>query len=177
MLQVPAVGEYAPYYEPYIRLVSDGNLLERLEVQRKQTKELFEHLTEKQATFRYSPNKWSMKEVLGHITDTERYLSYRLFCIARGETKPLPGHDENLFVETANFNNQSMEQLLNNFLSVRQATLQLIKTLQPTDWLKLGNANGYRVTVRAQAYIIAGHEMHHQNIIKERYLSAANFPK
>jgi hypothetical protein len=176
MLKKPEPAEYAAYYREYAELVPEGKVLEILEVQIKELEELLADFTEEQLLFRYAPGKWSVKEVIGHMTDTERVMGYRAMRIARGDQTPLPGFQEEEYVKNADFDRLSIQELLGHFSAVRQATIHLFKSFRPEDWLKRGTANGYRISVRALAYIIAGHALHHQKIIRERYLEAKDFP-
>lgn len=170
MLQRPHKDEYAPYYESYIELVAEGNLIERLSSQLEKTLELLKNVPEEMGTYRYAPNKWSIKEVIGHLTDAERIMSYRLLRIARGDTTPLPGYEENDYVAIASFDNRPMKKLLSDFAMVRANTINLCESLSDADWLRRGTANNYVASARSIAYVIAGHELHHYNIIRERYL-------
>lgn len=168
--------EYAPYYLPYVSRVAEGDFIEILTKQAKQTKERLSSLSDTQACFRYAPNKWSIKEVLGHIADTERVMAYRLLSVARGETRDLPGFDENDFITHASFNEQTLEELIENYEAVRKSTIHLINSLSTEAYLRRGSANNYSVTVRALIAIIAGHELHHLAIIEKRYFGSESFP-
>ncbi|KPV56212.1 squalene-hopene cyclase [Paenibacillus sp. A3] len=168
----PETTEYGAHYQEYIAQVPDGDIQELLRTQLKATTELLDSLTEDQALFRYAEGKWSLKEVLGHVTDTERVLSYRLLCIARGDQTPFPSMDEHLYVSGANFDALSLTFLLEELTAVRQATLALLAGLSPEVWLRQGTAAGCNTSVRALAYIIAGHDLHHVRVIQERYLAA-----
>lgn len=170
MKKRPEINEYNSYYETYINLVADGDIVHILSNQIKETVELLKGITEDQAHFRYAPNKWTVKEVIGHIADTERVMAYRLLCFARGEKAALPGYDDEIYAQYASFNRLSIEELLENLEAVRQSTIHLLKGLEEEAWLRKGVANGSAATVRALAYIIAGHELHHRNIIQQRYL-------
>ncbi|ENQ3077121.1 DinB family protein [Bacillus multifaciens] len=176
MQKRPEVNEYNPYYSTYINLLPKGDIIHILEEQMKETNLLLKDLSDREGLFRYAPNKWSIKEVIGHIADTERIMAYRLLSIARGETVSLPGYNDDMYVLRAAFDKQSMQDLLANLMVVRQSTVHLIKSLDAEAWLQRGIANNSEVTVRALACIIAGHEFHHRKIIKERYLSSAAFP-
>ncbi|MGG4488001.1 DinB family protein [Metabacillus idriensis] len=171
----PEQNEYAAYYEGYIRMIPEGNLEQILKEQVKDTLYLLNHLSETEGEFRYADGKWSIKEVIGHIVDTERIMAYRLLSIARGDAAQLPGYDENAYVAQADFNGEKMEDLLQNLFVVREGTLLLLKSLKEKDWMRWGTANQLDVTVRAIACIIAGHELHHRKILKERYLGAKEF--
>ena len=167
---MPTAYEYADYYASYVKLVPEGNMAEILEKQMKETVMMLSSLTDHKSEHRYAPGKWSIKEVIGHITDTERIMSYRLLCIARGETVSLPGYDENKYVEEANFDNLTLKELLDHFACVRQSTIHLLKSLSEEALLRKGTANNTEVSARALLTIIAGHELHHRNIIQKRYL-------
>jgi hypothetical protein len=177
LINRPEKDEFAAYYLPYVQSVPEGDIVSILSKQLDDTNELLTNVSEAQGLFRYAPEKWSIKEVVGHMTDTERIMAYRLLCIARGETVSLPGFDEMVYVAHASFNEQSWEQLLEQFAVLRQSTLVLMKSLPADAWLRRGLANNTEVTVRGVAYIIAGHALHHCKIIKDRYLSAEDFPK
>jgi uncharacterized damage-inducible protein DinB len=168
---MPSTYEYADYYASYVKLVPQGDIIEILRDQMKETVSLLSTLTEPQSEYRYASGKWSIKEVIGHITDTERIMSYRLLSIARGERVSLPGYDENEYVAEANFDKQSLKDLLDHFACVRQSTIHLIKTLSDESLSRRGTANNSEVTAKALITIMAGHELHHRKIIQERYLN------
>lgn len=170
MLTRPAQTEYSPTYEGSLRRVPDGNLLEILETQIEQTVDLLNSLTEEKAKYCYAPGKWSIKQVVGHMTDSERIMSYRALRFARGDGTSLPGYDENVYVDEANFETQTLAALTEEFHALRMATLALFRSFDDDMWLRKGSASGFDFSVRALAYQIAGHEIHHVGIIKERYL-------
>ncbi|PLS03129.1 DinB family protein [Neobacillus cucumis] len=170
MVQRPKASEFPEYYVPYVNLVPEGDLLEILKEQLEKTTELFESLSEENALHRYDPGKWSIKEVLGHMTDTERIMSYRLLRVGRGDQTPLAGFNENDYIAESNFDELSNKQLLEDFTAVRKATSTLINNMPKQAWEKIGIANNSETTTRALAYIIAGHAIHHLKIINERYL-------
>ncbi|QOR66599.1 DinB family protein [Cytobacillus suaedae] len=167
----PQHGEYNPYYEGYLNLVPDGDILDVLQEEQEKTINLVKDLSEEDANFRYGPLKWSIKEVIGHIADTERIMSYRLLRIGRGDTTPLPGFNENDYIVVANFDNFTVHALLEYFQMTRNSTISLLKTMSPESMARVGNANQSETSARAIAYIIAGHEIHHRQIIKDRYLT------
>ncbi|HDR7952100.1 TPA: DinB family protein [Bacillus toyonensis] len=175
MQKRPGTNEYNPYYSTYIKLVPDGDIIHILEQQMKETNLLLKDISDSEGHFRYAPNKWSIKEVIGHIADTERIMAYRLLSIARGETAELPGYNDDMYVLRAAFDKQAMQDLLTNLTVVRQSTVHLLKSLDKDAWLQRGIANNSEVTVRALANIIAGHELHHRQIIKVRYFGANAF--
>ncbi len=166
----PAPDEYAPHYAPYIARVPEGGLVEILERQIEGTRRLLAGLTETEAEHAYAPGKWTIKEVVGHITDTERVFSYRALRIGRGDTTELPGFDENLYAPAGAFGARTLVNLLDEFVAVRQATIWLLGTLPAEAWPRRGVASGQVISVRALACNIAGHELHHRAILEERYL-------
>lgn len=167
----PTPDEYAPFYANYIGLVPDGDALESLERQRKETTKLLGGISEAKAAYRYAPDKWSIKGVTGHVVDSERVFSYRALSIGRGDATPLPGFDEKAWAQTANFDHRTLKDLVREYGLVRDATLALLRSLPAEAWSRRGTANNYAVTVRALAWIIAGHERHHLKILRERYLA------
>jgi hypothetical protein len=172
----PGESEYASYYSNYVSLVPTGDIEYILSEQISESISLIKNLFESQGQFRYASGKWSIKEVIGHLCDTERIMAYRLLCIARGEVGLLPGFDENEYVVNASFEKQTIPELLDHFVNVRQSTLYLLKSLSEDAWLRRGMANGLEVSVRAIAYIIAGHERHHRQIIIDRYFNSEAYP-
>ncbi|HHY2676001.1 DinB family protein [Bacillus toyonensis] len=153
-----------------MNLIPNGDIIRILEQQMKETNLLLKDIPDSEGHFRYAPNKWSIKEVIGHIVDTERIMAYRLLSIARGETAELPGYNDDMYVLRA------AQDLLENLTVVRQSTVHLLKSLDKEAWLQRGIANNSEVTVLALANIIAGHELHHHQIIKERYLGSNAYP-
>ncbi|WP_097160269.1 DinB family protein [Bacillus oleivorans] len=177
MYQRPDTDEYNQHYSNYIRLIPDGDIIEILNNQIDDTITLLQGLKEEQSLFKYGPDKWTIKEVIGHITDTERIMGYRILCIARGETISLPGYDDVAYVRNAHFNKVSITELLDHFKIVRQSTAQLVKSLESNDWLRRGIANNSNVSVRALINLVAGHELHHRKLIKERYIGSDQYPQ
>jgi hypothetical protein len=169
----PGAGEFAPHFEKYIALVKGDDITAALEAQRLQTMQLFAAKSEREGNFRYAPEKWTVKEVLGHLIDSDRIFSYRALCIARGDSKtPLPGFEENDYVRGGAFGQRSVADLSEEFGHVRAATVALYRSLTPEAWELRGIANKNEVTVRALAFITAGHELHHRAILEERYFPA-----
>jgi hypothetical protein len=166
----PAPDEYPPFYETYISKVPQGNVIDVLRAQLHETARLLETLTEAQAGHRYAPGKWTTREVLGHVTDAERIFSYRMLCIARGETTPLPGFDEDSYARVSNVNTRPMKDVVLEYAHVRSATISLVEGLDEAAVARTGNANGKPISVRAIAFIIAGHERHHVGVLRDRYL-------
>jgi uncharacterized damage-inducible protein DinB len=166
----PAKSEYDPYYEKYISLVPDDHdLLAALERQLQEMMMLVRSISPEHALFRYEPGKWSIKEVLGHVIDSERIFAYRILRIARGDRTPIEGFDQDPYVKNGDFDKRSVATLGIEFEQVRRATISLLRHLSPEAWQRIGNASKVDVSVRALAYIIAGHELHHRSILKEKY--------
>jgi hypothetical protein len=166
----PQTGEYAPYYDRYISLVQDNDILHALDEQRRQTVLLFSGRSEADGDLRYAPGKWSLKEVLGHLNDTERIMSYRALRIARADATPIEGYEQDDYVRNSPFARLLLADLVEDYIAVRRATLSLFRNLDEAAWTRRGVANKNEVTVRALAYIIAGHELHHRRMLEERYL-------
>jgi Mycothiol maleylpyruvate isomerase N-terminal domain. len=167
----PGADEYGGHFGTYIEQTPEGDLIEVLARQGEETAALLRGLTEEQALHRYAPGKWSLKEVFGHIADNERIMSYRLLRIARGDTTPLPGYDQDILVPGGSFDSWTVRQLADDYSSVRQATLTLLRGLSEEAWLRKGTASNTAISVRALACVISGHELHHLRIVKERYLA------
>ena len=169
----PEPGEYAPYYDRYISLVAGADILTALDAQRRQTMLLLSGKDEEEGNFRYAPDKWSAKEVLGHICDTERIFAYRALRIARADRTPIEGFEQDDYVKYGPFAKAPLEELVEDYIAVRRATLTLLRNLDEAAWARRGVANKNEVTVRALAYTIAGHELHHRRILEEKYFSGA----
>lgn len=173
MLQVtpPLPGEYSPYAVAYISKVPpEGHIISYLQTNATELIQLIQSFTEDQLLYRYAPGKWTVKEVLNHITDTERIFLYRAFCIARGEQQPLQGHEQDDFERAAQSNHKSILSLLSEYETVRNSTIAFFRYLEESNWMRWGVANNHPVTVRALAYQIIGHEAHHVQILNQRYL-------
>lgn len=169
----PQAGEYAPYYDRYISLVRGEDILNTLDEQRRQTMTLLCGRDEEDGDFRYAPEKWSAKEVLGHVCDSERVFAYRALRIARADATPLEGFEQDDYVRNGPFAQRPLADLVEDFIAVRRATLSLLRNLDEAAWTRRGVANKNEVTVRALAYFIAGHELHHRGILEERYFAAS----
>jgi len=165
----PEPTEYAAYYGKYISLVPDGDILALLEQQWRGTNSLLSAVSEAQAEYRYAPEKWSVKQVVGHLTDSERIFAYRALRISRNDTTPIEGFEQDDYVRYGAFETCKMTDLVEDFAGVRRATLSLFRRLDAEAWQRRGTANRNEVTVRALAYISAGHELHHVAILKDKY--------
>ena len=166
----PAADEYAPYYEKYVSLVPAGDIVETLERQLSDTLSLLRSVPEDRAGASYEPGKWSIKEVVGHVIDSERVFSYRALRFGRGDETPLPGYEQDDYVSAANFGARPLANIAEEFESARASTLALLRSFDAEAWARRGTANDNEVSVRALAHILAGHEAHHVGILRERYL-------
>jgi hypothetical protein len=168
----PEAGEYAAYYDKYISLLPGTDVTGALDAQRVQTLQLFRGRSERDGNFRYAADKWTVKEVLGHISDSERIFTYRALRIARADETPMAGFEQDDYVRSGGFNERPLASLVEEFAHVRSASLALFRSLGPEAWLRRGTANKNEVSVRALAFITAGHELHHRRILEERYFSS-----
>jgi uncharacterized damage-inducible protein DinB len=166
----PEPDEHAEFYAGYIARVPEGDVVAVLDAQLREVADFFRGLPPELHEHRYAPGKWSMKEVLGHMTDAERIFAYRALRIARGDQTPLPGWNENRFMEAVRFDRRSMDSLVDEWADARRATLSLVRGLEPEAAERRGIANDSPVSVRALVYIVAGHTDHHLNVVRTRYL-------
>jgi uncharacterized damage-inducible protein DinB len=165
----PAKDEYSQPFARYVERVPDGALLGHLERQAEDTAAVLGALSEERAGYRYAPDKWSVKQLVGHLTDAERIFSYRLLRFARNDATALPGFDENPYVEAAEFDRRTLADLLAELACVREATVRLLRGLPAEAETRRGVASGGTLSVRALAYVIAGHELHHREVLRTRY--------
>jgi len=166
----PANDEYLPYYSRYIERVPDGDVLSTLSQQNSETIALLRGLPESIANYRYAPDKWSVNELVGHLIDSERLFTNRALRFARGDATPVPGFEQDDYVRGATFNAYPLSELASELQVVRQSTLYFFRHIDDEAWARRGVANNAEVSVRALAYIIAGHELHHREILHTRYL-------
>lgn len=169
-MQKPKVTEYAPYHQRYIDLITADDIFSFFKQQAEEIVTLFTNLSEDQASFRYAEGKWTIKEVLAHIVDSERIFGYRVLAISRGEKNPLPGFAENDYVRNGKYENRSLKSLLAEYSHLSSANLELFKSLDEEMLSQKGTASGKEVTARAILFVTIGHEKHHLEIIKSRYL-------
>jgi uncharacterized damage-inducible protein DinB len=169
LLPPPAEGEYSPYYGRYVARVAAGDLLAQMAAQLGEVHALLAHLTDDEARARYAPGKWSVKESLGHVVDTERVFAYRALRIARGDATPLPGFDQDAFMRHAHFDTRPLASLLEEWELVRRSTLAFFRALPEEAFDRRGTASDAPVTVRALAYIATGHVAHHLALFREQY--------
>ena len=164
----PEKNEYADYYDKYISLV-DGDVLPMLDAQAAELRAMFAALPDEKGTYKYADDKWTLKEVLSHLIDGERFFAYRMLRISRGDKTPIEGFEQDDYIENSNANNRSFADLLDEFDLQRRSNILFVKNLSDEATMRLGTASGYTVSVRALVYMLAGHVRHHVNILKERY--------
>jgi len=165
----PEPGEYAPYYERYISLISGTDIVSTLEAQRRQMLILLCGREEADGDLRYAPDKWSAKEVLGHVCDTERIFAYRMLRISRADKTPIEGFEQDDYVRNGPFAKIAFAEVIEDYIAVCRATVTLVRNLDEQAWSRRGIANKNEVSVRAIAYLTAGHELHHRRILEEKY--------
>lgn len=168
MSERPLETEYAPPYAPYVSLVPEVDILWVLENQVVEVRRAAS-VPAARETHRYAPGKWTIREVFGHVVDAERVFGYRAFCVSRGEQRPLPGFDENEYVASSGIGRCRLADLVAEFATVREANLAVLRRLDQAGWQRFGNANGTSISVRALAYIMAGHVRHHLGVLRSRY--------
>ena len=169
--EYPDPSEYVGFYTGYVELVDKGNIINILNRQMHDMFTLINSVPGDKAYYAYEPGKWILKEVIGHIIETERVFAFRAFAISRGEQQPLPGMNQDEYMAGNNYARRSISNLANEYFGVRVSTIHLLSNMTKEMISKKGIASDAEVTVRALAYIIAGHELHHVNLIKERYLN------
>jgi len=170
MRKRPEPSEYAPSYGTYINRVPEGDICQILESQLARTLAFLTKIGEQCAGYRYAPGKWTIREVVGHVIDTERIFAYRALCFARSERNPLPGFDQDDYVQAAAFETRTLKDLSIEFELVRKSNVILFQGFTEEVWERRGVANNAELTVRSIPYMIAGHELHHLGVLKERYL-------
>ncbi|HVS80367.1 MAG TPA: DinB family protein [Pyrinomonadaceae bacterium] len=165
----PLETEYAPFYRGYVGHVSEEEILPVLRSQLDDLDVLLGGVAPERETYAYAEGKWSIREIAGHLIDAERVFGYRAFCIARGESRNLPGFDENEYMLSAPYDQIDLEDLLSEFRLVRLSNIAMLRNLDEQAWMCLGTANDAQVSVRALAFIMAGHVRHHMGVLRERY--------
>jgi hypothetical protein len=168
-LNRPDPDEYNEYFRRYVSCVPDEDLMAFLTRQAAHVEARLALVPADRESFRYEPGKWSIREVIGHVTDTERVFSFRLLHFARRDPATLPGMDQDVFMAGSRFDERPLDSITAEFVAVRAATIALVASLKPEDADRVGVASGFPFTVRALAWIIAGHAQHHLNVLAERY--------
>jgi uncharacterized damage-inducible protein DinB len=166
----PAATEAPEYYNHYINLVKSNDVIKELKDQILKIQAIISEIPEDKENFSYADGKWTIKQLLGHMIDTERVFGYRAMCIARKDKTALPGFDENAFVANSNFHKRTLYELGHEFAIVREANMAMFRTFEEEELSQMGNANGKDVSVRAIIYMVAGHAIHHMGVLKTRYL-------
>ena len=168
-MERPTETEYAAIYRGYVALVPETDIVGVLETQAEEIRRLLATVSPEKETYRYAEGKWSIRQVLGHLVDAERVFGYRAFCFSRGEPAPLPSFDENHYVDAARSDGVPLRELVEELALVRQANLAFLRRLDAREWAQVGTASGKPVSVRALAWIMAGHPRHHLQILRDRY--------
>jgi hypothetical protein len=169
-MSLPQRTEAAPYYFTYIDRISGDDILQTLEAQLDDTSRFLSGVSEEKSLYRYAPDKWSIRQVISHVNDTERVFAFRAMWFARGFSDALPSFDQNIACNAAGADERSLASHVQEFRKIREATIVLFRNLPVEAWARSGLASGNPVTVNALAYIIAGHVAHHAAILRERYL-------
>jgi len=169
MLARPTDKEYASFYAGYVSLVPESDALAVLAAQPAELQQLAAAIPKERETHRYAPGKWSVREVFGHLTDGERVFGYRAFCISRGDKASLPGFDEKEYIAGSDYDERPVAELAGDFAALRGSNLAVFRRLDAEVWRRTGTANGTPVTVRALAFIMAGHVRHHLGVLRTRY--------
>jgi hypothetical protein len=170
MIGIPERDEAAPYYFRYIDLIDDDNILQVLSTQMEEALSLFSGISEEKSLQRYQPEKWSLRQLLGHINDAERVFTFRALSFARGDAGPLPGFDQDPWVSAAQAEAHTWASHVEDFQAVRLSTITMLRNFPAEAWQKRGVASDNSITVRALAFIMAGHVAHHLAVMKEKYL-------
>jgi uncharacterized damage-inducible protein DinB len=165
---IPDKTEFAPHADIYVDTVESGDIVKELIAQRNELRTILSSL---KGTYAYAPGKWTVSELLGHITDCERIFAYRVLCVARGDQTPLPSFDQDPYMANANFAARTLEDIFTEFEEVRDSSILLLRHLPAEAWSRRGTVSGHSVTTRGLAFVLAGHEKHHTNIRREKYLT------
>jgi uncharacterized damage-inducible protein DinB len=165
----PARDEYADFYSGYVGAAPDGDILETLEREGERAVALLRELPAERSRHAYAPGKWTVRELIAHVSDAERVFSYRALRFGRADPTPLASFDQEVWWPHAHADKRRWTDLVDEFRTVRAATLHLFRSFEPEDWLRRGTASGVGVSVRALAWITAGHELHHRRVLREKY--------
>ena len=169
-MSFPESTEYPVYFQTYIKLVKEPDLIKAMEEQRQSFPSFFKNIPAEKLDYRYEENKWTIKEIIGHLIDCERVMNYRAMCFARNDKTELPGFDENKYAAISGSSDRSIESLLAEFDALRQSSIHLFESFNEQMFKRTGSANGNIISVKALGFINVGHPMHHLNVISERYL-------
>lgn len=166
----PVAASLNDYQKAVISMVPQGNIPKMMEANEKKLLKLVKHLPKKKLSYRYAKGKWTLPEVIMHLIDTERVLGYRILCISRGDATPLPGFDQDNFIKGIDVSKIDFKKLLKEYKAVRKSTIHLLKQLTEEMYLRKGKANNIDTSVQKIVYFMAGHEVHHMKILKDKYL-------
>ncbi len=169
-MQKPLSSEFPEYYQAYVNKVDTDDLIPTLQTNLDQVVDFFQNIPEHKYDHKYEEGKWSIKEVLIHLSDVERVMSYRAFRISRNDKTKIEGYDHNAYIFDHDFSHRTKEDAIQDFINVRKASESLLKSIPTSSYTLEGNANGSPITTRSLAYILVGHSLHHMDILKERYL-------
>lgn len=166
----PEKTEYDAYYERYVSLVEETDIVSAMEKQIGELENLLSFVSEEKSLYAYAPGKWTIKEMIGHLTDGEKIFAYRALRISRNDKTPIEGFEQDGYIENSNFNAAPLKDLIDELILARKSNLIMFKNLRTNDWNNVGTASDVPVSVRGLAYIMVGHIRHHTNILRERYL-------
>ena len=165
----PEKDEYSPYHERYVSLVPETEILPVLQKQVEEIQLLADRITPERETFRYAPDKWSIREVFGHLVDCERVFAYRAFCISKGDQASFPSFEQDDYINNAYYNQRPLADIMDELLLLRKSNLAFLSLVTDDDWNRRGTVNNHSISVRALGYIMAGHIRHHVNVLKQNY--------
>jgi hypothetical protein len=166
----PADDEFAPFYAGYVKRAADGDVVETMDTQLSETLALLRSLPESMGDRTYAPGKWTIREIIGHLSDAERVFSYRALRFSRGDTAPVEGFDEDKYVANGGFSKRTLDDLLGEFEHLRRSSIHLFAGLPEEGFSMRGTASGREISVRALAFVLPGHEAHHLDVLRTRYL-------
>ncbi len=173
MTKRPEPSEYADFYAGYVSQVPDGDVVDLLATEIDQTTQLLQGLSPEKGDHRYAPDKWSIKELVGHMIDAERAFGFRALCFARSDPAKLPGFEQDDYVKASNAGRRPLTELVDELRAARHANVAFFRGLDEEDWSRRGTASDCEFSVKGLAYITLGHELHHRRVLKERYLDGA----
>ena len=165
----PAPGEYPDFFSHYVGAVPDGDIRQTLPAASREMEAFYLAIPEGRSIETYAPGKWTIREVAGHVADSERVFAYRALRFGRGDRTPLPGFDQEVFVPNSNVAERPWSEILDDLFTVRRSNLNLFRSFRDGDWERRGEASGAEISVRAWAWVIVGHELHHRAVLRERY--------
>lgn len=169
LAQRPSRDEYGDFHVGYLSEVPDGDIRDTLARVSREMRDFYLAIPEAKADHAYAPGKWTVRQIAGHVADSERVFAYRALRFGRGDATPLPGFDQEIYVPNSNVADRPWSEILDDLFTVRQASLNLFRSFRDADWARRGEASGIEITVRACAWILAGHELHHRRVLRERY--------